>query len=66
MHRETERERLGLNTTGSISNFRRCTFTGDIFYTNMDDADRKQGMMIDNARGDIWAYSDSFHSMLRQ
>ena len=60
MHRETERDRLGLNTTVQYQLSDSLTFTGDIFYTDMDDADRKQGMMVDNARGEIWAYSDNF------
>ncbi|WP_340677643.1 TonB-dependent receptor [Paraglaciecola sp.] len=64
MDRETERDRLGLNTTVQYRISDTLTFTGDLFYTDMDDADRKQGVMIDNARGEIWAYSDNFISRL--
>ncbi|KPH95725.1 hypothetical protein AMS58_05950 [Pseudoalteromonas porphyrae] len=60
MDRETERDRLGLNTTIQYQIADSLTFTGDLFYTKMDDADRKQGVMVDSARGDIWAYSDNF------
>lgn len=60
MDRETERDRLGLNTTIQYQIADTLTFTGDLFYTKMDDADRKQGVMVDNARGSIWAYSDNF------
>lgn len=60
MDKETERDRLGLNTTVQYQIADTLTFTGDLFYTGMNDADRMQGVMIDNARGAIWAYSDNF------
>ncbi|MGO2011649.1 MAG: TonB-dependent receptor [Pseudoalteromonas sp.] len=60
MDRETERDRLGLNTTVQYQIADSLIFTGDLFYTKMDDADRKQGVMVDNAQGAIWAYSDNF------
>ncbi|MFC3032685.1 TonB-dependent receptor [Pseudoalteromonas fenneropenaei] len=60
MDRETERDRLGLSTTVQYRFSDALLFTGDLFYTDMDDADRKQGVMVDNARGPNWAYSDQF------
>lgn len=59
MDRETERDRLGLSTTVQYQIADSLIFTGDLFYTKMDDADRKQGVMVDNARGQIWAFSDN-------
>ena len=60
MDRETERDRLGLSSTVQFALTKQLTFIGDIFYTNMDDADRKQGIMVDNSRGVNWAFSDNF------
>jgi iron complex outermembrane receptor protein len=59
MDRETERDRLGLSTTVQYQIADSLIFTGDLFYTKMDDADRKQGVMVDNARGQTWAFSDN-------
>jgi TonB-dependent receptor len=60
MDRETERDRLGLSTTVQFEITENFVFIGDIFYTKMDDADRKQGIMVDNSRGPNWAFSDNF------
>ncbi|GGO70074.1 TonB-dependent receptor [Bowmanella pacifica] len=60
MDKQTERDRLGLSASFQASVTENLEFLADVFYTDMDDADRQQGLMIDNARGNIWAYSDNF------
>lgn len=60
MDRTTERDRLGANASVQYVLTDTLTLTADIFHTQMDDADRKQGLMVDSARGNNWAYSDQF------
>ena len=62
MNRETERERLGLSTSFQYEFNDNFEFIGDIFYTKMEDADRFQGVMVDNSRGNNWAFSDQYIS----
>lgn len=64
MHRQTERDRFGLSSSVQARLSDSLEFIGDVFYTQMDDADRKQGMMIDTVRGNNWAYSDEFDERL--
>jgi iron complex outermembrane recepter protein len=60
MDRTTERDRVGANASVQYVLSDSLIFSGDLFYTEMEDADRKMGMMIDSARGNNWAYSDKF------
>jgi len=60
MDRGTERDRVGANASVQYVLTEQLLFSADLFYTQMDDADRKQGLMIDSARGNNWAYSDQF------
>ncbi|MBU2180267.1 MAG: TonB-dependent receptor plug domain-containing protein, partial [Gammaproteobacteria bacterium] len=60
MDRTTERDRVGANASVQYVLSDSLIFSGDLFYTEMEDADRKMGMMIDSARGNNWAYSDTF------
>lgn len=62
MHRETERDRLGLSTTFQYEFNDNFEFVGDIFYTKMEDADRFDGIMADNSRGNNWAFSNEYIS----
>ena len=64
MDRGTERDRFGLSASFQANITDSLEFIGDVFYTEMEDADRKQGMMIDSARGNNWAYSDQFDERL--
>ncbi|MDP2560042.1 TonB-dependent receptor [Psychrobium sp. 1_MG-2023] len=58
VNRFTERERLGANLTLQAQLTDSLEFVGDVFYTDMDDADRQQGLMADNAWGGHWAWQD--------
>ena len=60
MDRTTERARLGANASVQYVISDSWLFSSDLFFTQMDDADRKQGLMIDSARGNNWAFSDKF------
>ncbi|ALS97188.1 TonB-dependent receptor [Lacimicrobium alkaliphilum] len=60
MDKEVERDRLGVNASFQAALSDNLEFVADLFYTDMDDANRQQGIMVDNARGSIWAYSDDF------
>ncbi|MGD8175086.1 TonB-dependent receptor [Marinimicrobium sp. ARAG 43.8] len=64
MDKTTERERMGLSTSVQANLSDSLEFIGDVFYTEMDDYDRQQGMMIDTVRGNNWAYSDDFDARL--
>lgn len=64
MDRETERDRYGLSASFQAKLTDSLEFIGDVFYTDMEDADRKQGMMVDSTRGNNWAYSDNFQQRL--
>ena len=64
MDRETERERLGLSASVQANITGEVEFIGDIFYTQMEDADRRQGIMVDNSRGNNWAFTDRFDARL--
>lgn len=64
MDRETERERLGLSASVQANITDEIEFIGDIFYTQMEDADRRQGIMVDNSRGNNWAFTDRFDARL--
>lgn len=64
MDRITERERFGLSSSFQANINDSWEFVGDLFYTDMEDADRKQGMMVDSARANNWAFSDSFQERL--
>jgi len=60
MDRTTERDRTGATASLQYQLNNHWLLSADLFHTNMDDADRKQGLMVDSARGNNWAYSDKF------
>lgn len=53
MGRNTERERLGVTTTLQAQLTDSIEMVADVFYTEMDDADRSIGLVADNAWGDF-------------
>jgi len=60
MDRTTERDRTGASGSLQYQLNNQWLLTADLFHTKMDDADRKQGLMVDSARGNNWAYSEQF------
>ncbi|WP_088328584.1 TonB-dependent receptor [Lacimicrobium sp. SS2-24] len=53
MNRNTERERLGITSTMQAQLTNSVEMVADVFYTEMDDADRSIGLVADNAWGDF-------------
>ncbi|ESP94320.1 TonB-dependent receptor [Pseudoalteromonas luteoviolacea] len=58
MNRFTERERLGATVSFQAQLSDNWTFSSDVFYTDMDDADRHKGITADNAWGGHWHWQD--------
>lgn len=52
MNRFSERERLGLSSSFQATLTESLELTADVFYTEMEDADRSQGLVADNAWSD--------------
>ncbi|MFC3032311.1 TonB-dependent receptor [Pseudoalteromonas fenneropenaei] len=58
VNRFTERERTGASLSIQAQLTDEIQFSGDVFFTKMDDADRQRGLMADNAWGGHWAWQD--------
>lgn len=58
MNRFTERERLGATVSFQAQLSDNWTLSSDVFYTDMDDADRQKGITADNAWSGHWDWQE--------